>query len=658
LNGDGGVVGSIRPPTSAKIRSLLLLVGLVLVALPVLGKDQQTRSIESIRFRGNETISSRRLRGVMRLHQPAWWNPFRKTPYLGADYLTADLYRILDLYQDEGFPLAVVRDAEVRISEREKEVHVTIEVNEGPRCVVWEVQLEGVDSPLLRRARERVLIHPRDFLRKIKLDRTREELEAFFVEAGYLGARVSIDSALQGRYATVTIRVVEGPLYTMRSVVVDTLRGRLEKTAPSVVKREVLLKEGEIFRTSRLLETQDRLFETGIFRQVRVFPVPDSLGEPVADLRVVVHEQPSGWYGFGAGYSSDDRLRFLAEWGNRNISGKARRLVAEGDLSFALDRSSRDRGLPIRTALGRLRYTEPWIFRTRTRSLSTLYHSYEVVTPATDNEEIYDRDITGLEEALSRSIGRYSTISVGIANKWVRTGDPTSAKRRYQTRNLSAVLQEDRRNDILDPTRGTLVRLLGEYAGGFLGGQNEFSRWTAEASWYRAVVGKLVLATRTRAGLIVPVGRGVGEAEDSLLVARIPSEERFRLGGGTTVRGYPDNSLGRVDPEQENRVVGGTALLLANAELRFPIVWLLKGALFFDAGNVWADPKEIKPDRFRDGLDPDSRSALNVAYSVGGGLRVLTAVGPFRIDYGRRLGGGQRRDGEKGAFHLSLGQAF
>lgn len=645
---------------SARILLCLFLLPVMFGILLIPGRgdaaEPKVPSIESINFTGNETIEAGELRGVMRLRQPVWWNPFRKTPYLGVDYLTADLYRILDLCRDEGFPLAMIKDASVQTVEGEDKVRLLIDIHEGPRCAVRDINLSGVQESMRKKAWKEIGLKPGDFLRSSKLTSSRHDLEAFLVEGGYLGALVNVDVALSGSDATVDVRATEGSRYTMRGVVIDTTAGPLERTKPLVIRREVDLKPGDAFRTSKVLKTQERLFETGIFRTVRVLPLPDSLGEPVADLRVVVHERNSGWYGFGAGYSSDDRMRFVAEWGNRNISGKARRLVVDGDLSFALDKPFGDQGFPVRTALARVRFTNPWTFNTRTRSQTSLYHTYEVVTPADDNTEIYNRDITALEEALSRSIGRHSTIGIGISNKWVRTGDPNPKE--YQTRNVSAVLEEDRRDDFLDPSRGTYVRLLGEYAGGLLGGRNEFSRWTVNTSWYVPFLGKLVFATRVRAGLIVPVGKGVGIDDDSLLVARIPGEERFRLGGGTTVRGYRDNSLGRIGPEPDRRVVGGTALLLGNAELRFPIVWRFKGAIFLDAGNVWADPKEIKLQRFRDGFDRDSASWLNVAYSVGGGLRFMTPVGPFRFDYGYRIGGGQIPGDRRGGYHLSLGQAF
>ncbi|MFB3909957.1 MAG: outer membrane protein assembly factor [Candidatus Eisenbacteria bacterium] len=660
----------------APLRCAPLLWALIFSALlapPASAQSEASPDVEAIEFRGNASIDAGDLRGVMKIRGPAWWNPFRRHPYLGPDYLTLDLYRITELYRDRGFPLAVVSDAEVSQGDDGK-VRITITIEEGPAYRVRDVDLRGVQPSLLSRARRRLRIHGGDLLRRSKIEETTRDLTSFYQEAGYLRARIVADQRLDGRQgaadgqnggpqadlqpggahaepspgepqADLVFTVAEGPLFRMRDARVDTTAGRLTRTREAVVRREVLLEPGDIFRTSKVLKTQDRIYETGVFRTVRVVAEPDTLGRPLADLRIVVHERVPGWYGFGAGYTSDDRVRLLAEWGNRNLDGAARRLQANADVAFSLDPTFRGRGLPLKSAEGKLSYIEPWIFGTKANSQTSLGHVYE-------KQNTFDQDITSLEEALKRSIGRFSSVSLGLTNKWVRTGDTLAVGTNYITRNASVGLEEDRRDNLLDPRRGSQANLLAEYAGGLLGGTTEFSRWSATGSWYLSLRGGKVLALRARGGYIIPVGSGGGG--DSLNVARIPFEERFRIGGGTTVRGYAENSLGQ---SVGGEAIGGAAVLLGNVELRFPIAWLIGGALFLDAGNVWDDPRDIQLAQFARGLRDGQTDPRNVAFGAGAGLRFATPVGPFRIDYGLKIG--ERPSGEKpGELHLSLGQAF
>ena len=91
---------------------------------------------------------------------------------------------------------------------------------------------------------------------------------------------------------------------------------------------------------------------------------------------------------------------------------------------------------------------------------------------------------------------------------------------------------------------------------------------------------------------------------------------------------------------------------MANAEYRFPIFSSLGGAVFVDAGNVFAN------------------STINlgdIRYGVGTGLRYLSPVGPLRFDVGYKL---KRQvigtDTETGrqiferpfAYFITLGYAF
>jgi outer membrane protein insertion porin family len=121
------------------------------------------------------------------------------------------------------------------------------------------------------------------------------------------------------------------------------------------------------------------------------------------------------------------------------------------------------------------------------------------------------------------------------------------------------------------------------------------------------------------------------------------------------VRGYFEN-----EPESE-RGSGGQLLLLGSVEIRFPLVWIVSGALFTDAGNVWERPSDLGLRR----LGPfvgGGAGYSDIRYSAGGGLRIGTPVGPVRFDFGWKLRRGRPSEPDlspaRGVFHFSLGQAF
>jgi outer membrane translocation and assembly module TamA len=84
-------------------------------------------------------------------------------------------------------------------------------------------------------------------------------------------------------------------------------------------------------------------------------------------------------------------------------------------------------------------------------------------------------------------------------------------------------------------------------------------------------------------------------------------------------------------------------LLVNNLEIRYDLYrQLLNGVIFFDAGNAWESHTDV--------------SLNSIRTSTGTGLRLVTPVGPIRLDYAWILG---RKQGEpNGKFYISVGRVF
>jgi len=252
------------------------------------------------------------------------------------------------------------------------------------------------------------------------------------------------------------------------------------------------------------------------------------------------------------------------------------------------------------------------------------------------------------------------------------------ANPRATTRSLSMVLTRDDRDNLFNPTRGSLRQVFVQSAGGVLGGDNAFNK--ALASWTRLVRGpaSTTLGVRAQAGW--------AEAFAGSRDTGVPLEDRFFAGGSNSVRGYRENSLGpRVTAADRLAVAdarflanrptsGGNALLLINAELRFPLPLLSRigfsGAIFADGGNVWESWKRVSWDRLRLTSDFDDlrnpTTILDFRTSVGFSIHYNTPVGPLRVDYGLPLKRARLTESSTGLveddphhiWHFSLGHAF
>jgi outer membrane protein insertion porin family len=137
---------------------------------------------------------------------------------------------------------------------------------------------------------------------------------------------------------------------------------------------------------------------------------------------------------------------------------------------------------------------------------------------------------------------------------------------------------------------------------------------------------------------IASVRARVGYAESFGSTSEVPIDYRFYVGGDTTVRGFQWGEAGpkdkNGDPEGANRE------LIFNFELGYDVTKFLRLLTFLDVGGGWWDTYKIG----------DMRKGAGV------GIRVLTPIGPIRLDIGWKL---DRKTGESSSeWHFGLGSYF
>lgn len=122
--------------------------------------------------------------------------------------------------------------------------------------------------------------------------------------------------------------------------------------------------------------------------------------------------------------------------------------------------------------------------------------------------------------------------------------------------------------------------------------------------------------------------------------SQVPYSEQFYIGGANSIRAFTIRSLGPGSYRPPNAERDGyfdqtgTFKLEANVEYRFPIVSILHGAVFLDAGNVWL----LKKDPMRPGGLLEGKTFLrDIALGTGVGLRVDIGVMVLRGDLGYGL---------------------
>lgn len=128
---------------------------------------------------------------------------------------------------------------------------------------------------------------------------------------------------------------------------------------------------------------------------------------------------------------------------------------------------------------------------------------------------------------------------------------------------------------------------------------------------------------------------GVGLPYGNLNV--LPFEKRYFSGGANSIRAWPVRAVGPgTFSDETTRFYNQTAdiKLEANLEYRFPLFWLIEGALFVDAGNIWGIKSDSSPEG---GLFEWNKFYKQLAVGAGFGTRFDFSYFIFRLDTGFKI---------------------
>jgi outer membrane protein assembly factor BamA len=150
----------------------------------------------------------------------------------------------------------------------------------------------------------------------------------------------------------------------------------------------------------------------------------------------------------------------------------------------------------------------------------------------------------------------------------------------------------------------------------------------------------------------------------------LPFEKRFYAGGANGVRGWSVRTLGPGSYDSRNSVSSfinqcGDIRLDLNVEYRAKLFWVLEGALFVDAGNVWTiRDYETQPG----GVFKLNSFYKQIALAYGIGLRMDFSYFLLRLDLGMKAHNPATnqepwplihpRWSRDAAFHFSVGYPF
>jgi outer membrane protein insertion porin family len=586
-------------------------------------------SDREIRFRGNGAIEADQLRTVIEqagLEIDGWFEPARIAETV-ADY-----------YRSQGYLSVAVEADQPRVLDGVGVLPV--QVNEGPRFVVGGVMFPGVSPTRLLEVAAAVQLDTSTPFVTAEIDAARERVERMYARHGFNSVQIEIETEPDVANGTVAVEfaVLEGLQQILREV---TTAGDT-RTDDDVLRRALRLQIGEPVNLEDWAQARKRLYDTNVFRQVDIEPVPipptsEESAAGIEPVRAVVRvvEYPVWRLRYGAEFvderaqvpDPDGDLRLqsfgvLADLQNQNLFGRAvtggiaGRYERNRQAASLFSSNSSFFSLPIRTS--------GFVFMSRQRFQPTEQDTFITERAGLSVEQRW-RPFRASEVLWSYRFERNHTFDPETSGELI----PFDIVLKVST--LNAAMFLDQRDDPADPSRGWFLSGSWEQAVPLLGSDYGSGKLLVQHSQYRGV-GRMVAAGR--------VQLGTSYGEEALI-----QSQRFQLGGATTVRGYAENALGPRDIV--NFPLGGDALLNFNGEIRFPVRGWVEGVGFLDAGNVFQEPSNL--------------SFADLAYGYGIGLRLATPFAMLRVDFGipgRTLDGKPAHQWKSGRWYFGVGHIF
>ncbi|MFH1843793.1 MAG: BamA/TamA family outer membrane protein [bacterium] len=534
----------------------------------------------------------------------------RKRALLFARTLEADLERTRLFLARHGYPHAEIT-VQCEPTSDQRRVMVTLAITPGEPVRIASVTVTGLPNGIDRQRAPLSTVQEGQPLTDTGVATASRTLVATLQQAGYPFARVEPGlTRIAEHQVALEFRVDPGSRCRFGETVVTGVSDDLV----GLVRKIVAAPRGAIYSPQVARQAQESLRGLGLFRQVRLTPHEADPG--VVDLHADLAPRSPRSTEIGFGYWTDDYLRASARWRHANLLRGGRGL----ELFVAASRFQQEVGTSL---------WWPALLGSRTRVSGRL----KLVD---QNEESYDLRSTEFGLAAAYRFSLATSLQAGMTLSDVNVHVKTDEAEAFLEQGglltiFSLRWSRDHSDDRVYPTRGTVAWFLAEWAPSGMLSESHFVSLQGSGTWYRELITGTVLATRIAGGVAAPI-------DDSMDL--LPNK-RFYAGGPSSMRGARRRKLGPTDAD--GAPLGGEAMTLASAEIRFPLFWLLHGVLFADAGQVVRNRETLDVERFE--------------VAVGPGLMVRTPVGPLRADFAWNLT--DRPTGEPVTlFHLSVGHPF
>lgn len=536
--------------------------------------------------------------------------------------LEHDSARIKDTYMQKGYLDCKVSEPFLKTYFDSYSADLVYSVSEGDQYKVGAIAIE-IPEGLVNKEEiiQEMFLENGKVFNVAKLRKDMALIETKVADLGYAFVKVMPDvkSDKTNHVANITYRVLPG-----EKVYINTVRiAGNSRTIDRVVRREVYLADGELYRRTDVTDTKSALKRTGYFEDVEI--KEERLSKNSMDLVINVKEASTGSIGGGIGYGSSDGLLLSANLSDGNIFGSGLRAGID------IERSDSELN-------GGISLSNPRLF-------DSVYSLSGRIYAADNDFDYYDEERYGINVVLGRKIARHWGVSLGYIIEQNKLSNLDSELTPYKgelwtdetTIKSSFVpgVSFNNTDDYYLPRSGISASSTLEVAG--FGGDEKFASSVNKFAYYYGLQDlidyDLILRYKAQFKYLA-----IKDSDEKYSFG-----EKYYMGGVRTIRGYESNSLsprGRPITTSEGPLIGGNTMFVNSVEMSFPLVERLKmrGALFFDYGMIGEDDLSIK------------RGGTGVA------LEWISPLGPIGLIFAQPVM--DKSGDDKASFEFTIGQKF
>ena len=601
-------------------------------------KEKKRTKFKSISFVGNALFTNKYFNKLF--YSQA--SDLASRNYFDEEFLTSFTETIKKEYFQNGYVQVEVSKPILNLKENFYEVEYKI--NEFDQTKIEKVEFLGVDQSLKDELFSKLRNKPGMPFNPLVFAEDIKDVQDLIKEHGYYYAEIkNLENNALIKYSddnldlSIVYDIDLGPkVYLDKVIVIGNIQ-----TKSQVITREIFIKKDEELTPEKVESLKNSLTGLGLFSNVKVVPLKETMRDGHVDLLISVKERPFGTIELAPGYRTDLGPKVSSGIVYNNVGGmnrtlSLRALVNNRVKGSTLDQRRREQPRENWEYNVRVSFTEPYLLNyplSYTLAVSTLRRRFYS----------FDADILRFNNSLQKDFTRWFSMSLTHQYETIAQTDATNAidNGYFQVGALIPSFNFDFRNNRANPTKGAFFNFSIEDANPLFLSQKSAD---LEISYLKMVSRNNFYIPLSTYGTIA-MSASLGKEQNESSNGYIPSLKVFRLSGVDIVRGFDNSEINRLSDGRDIssvKVTGDAYFLNLKVEPRYFLNDETMIGVFYDAGRVYVDS-----------FEPSS-----LRKSAGISFKYLTPVGSLNFDYGVKLDRRTYPDGTKedpGRFHVSIG---